>query len=607
MRGSSLLSVAVGVVTLAACSTSADVHVSAPPTNAESPSTESPGTTPAPPGTGGSSEPSAAPVDWGSCRASDFYDVQGWQCGSIEVPLDYGDADGQTIEIALTRHPASDDASRLGSLVVNPGGPGASGIDVVHGLLDQLPDEVASRFDVVGFDPRGVGQSTAIDCITDKQMDAAADLDPTPDTAAEIDAIVDQLSSTAGTCAAEQGPLLAHLGTMSSARDLDRIREAVGDEKLTYLGFSYGTSLGATYADLFPDKVRALVLDGVVDPAAGEGADGEPSKEQFYGSQDFGGALDSFAAACRKVSSCSAGPDPQKLIDEIRGEVEKAPVAAKTVEAEDGRRLSIGLFETGVNFALYDASFWPFLAVGLRDAANGDGSALIRLADEYNERSADGTWGSIAQAFRAITCADFAGRPTADEAKAAYEEVAGTEQETSADGPNPSCLDWEPTVEPLVRVGPADTPPILVVGTKGDPATPYANTAAMAKALGNGVVLTWDGDGHTAFAGSSQCINDAVTSYLVDLKVPAEGTTCPAEDGGPTGSSSSGSEYSLDRTVLSEPIEEALKMAGQPAAVAACAAKTVSEDLDETEPVHYTLGLDQAGLTRAVRRALNAC
>jgi pimeloyl-ACP methyl ester carboxylesterase len=546
-------------------------------------------------------------VDWGSCRASDLYDVEGWQCGTIEVPLDYGDPDGQTIEIALTRHAASDDAERLGSLVVNPGGPGASGIDVVHGLLDQLPEELANRFDLVGFDPRGVGQSTAVDCITDRQMDAAADLDPTPDTTDEIDAIVDQLSSTAATCAADQGQLLAHLGTMSSARDLERIRQAVGDDKLTYLGFSYGTSLGATYADLFPDKVRALVLDGVVDPAAGEGPDGEPSEEQFYGSQDFGGALDSFAAACREVSSCSAGPDPHKLIDEIRAKAEKAPIAAETVEAEDGRRLSIGLFETGVNFALYDASFWPFLAVGLRDAANGDGSALIRLADEYNERSSDGTWGSIAQAFRAITCADFAGRPTADEAKAAYEEVAGTQQETPADGPNPTCLDWEPTAEPLIRVGPADTPPLLVVGTKGDPATPYANTAAMAKALGNGVVLTWEGDGHTAFAGSSQCINDAVTRYLVDLTPPAAGTTCPAEDGGATGSSSPGSEYSLDRSVLSVPIEESLKMAGQSAAVAACVAKRVSDDLDETQLVHYTLGLDQDGLTRAVRQAFDAC
>jgi pimeloyl-ACP methyl ester carboxylesterase len=607
MRGSTFLSVVVGVVTLVACSTSAGVHVSAPPSSVESPTTESPATTMTPPGTGASSEPSTAPVDWGTCRPSDLYDVDGWQCGTIEVPLDYGDPAGQTIKIALTRHAASDDAERLGSLVVNPGGPGASGIDVVHGLLDQLPQELASRFDLVGFDPRGVGQSTAIDCITDKQMDAAADLDPTPDTAAEIDAIIEQLSTTAAACAADQGELLAHLGTMSSARDLDRIREAVGDDKLTYLGFSYGTSLGATYADLFPDKVRALVLDGVVDPTAGEGPDGEPSKDQFYGSQDFAGALDTFAAACRKVSSCSAGPDPQKLIDEVRAKVETAPLDAKTVEAEDGRRLSIGLFETGVDFALYDASFWPFLAVGLRDAADGDGSALIRLADEYNERRADGTWGSIAQAFRAITCADFAGRPTTAEANAAYEAVAGTGQEIPADGPNPSCLDWAPTAEPLVRVRPADTPPILVVGTKGDPATPYANTAAMAKALGHGVVLTWEGDGHTAFAGSSRCINDAVTSYLVDLEVPAAGTTCPAQDGGASGASSSGSAYRVDPTVLSEPIEEALKMAGQPPAVAACAAKTVSDDLDETDLVHYTLGLDQAGLTRAVRQALSAC
>ena len=490
---------------------------------------------------------------------------------------------------------------------MNPGGPGASGMDLAYGIFDLLPPEVVARFDIVGFDPRGVGASAPVDCISDKAMDAAADLDSTPDTPEEVDAVVDQLSTSGATCAAQQGTLLPHLGTMSAARDLDRIREAVGDDKLTYLGFSYGTSLGATYADLFPDKVRALVLDGAVDPTAGVDATGQPSEEQFYGTQDFDGAFKAFADACAQVSTCSAGPDAQKLHDEVSAQVEKAPIAAKEVEDEDGRRLTVGLFETGVMAALYDASHWPLLAVGLRDAADGDGSVLIRLADEYNQRLPDGTWQNIAEAYRAITCADFPDRPSADDARAAYTSIAGTGQDIPADLPNPMCVDWPATAEPLPKIGAADTPPILVVGTKGDPATPYANAAAMASALGHGVVLTWEGDGHTAFAGDSECINDAVTRYLVDLTVPKEGTSCPAEDGGGAGGSSTGSAYVLDRSVLTLPLEAGLKLGGATEAQAACVSKAVVADLDETELTHYTLGLDQDGLTRAITQAARSC
>jgi pimeloyl-ACP methyl ester carboxylesterase len=611
MRGRTFLAAAVGVVTLAACSTSADVEIGAPPssTGAAPGSTASPTPTDQPPAdqtpTTGARPAEVAPVAWQACPPTDGEDVQGWECGTIQVPLDYAQPDGETITIALTRHRATGDSQRIGSLVVNPGGPGASGIEAVRGLLDLLPSDVPARFDLVGFDPRGVGASSAVDCVSDKALDAGADLDGTPDTPQEIDALVDQLSSTGATCSAAQSGLLPHLGTTSSARDLDRIRQAVGDEKLTYLGYSYGTSLGATYADLFPDKVRALVLDGVIDPSVGVDAAGSASAEQFYGTQDFGGAFDRFAEACSKVSTCSAGPDPKQLMEQVRAAVEKAPVGAETIEAEDGRRLTPGLFETGINFALYNASFWPFLSVALRDAADGDGSALIRLADEYNDRNPDGTWKNGLEAYRAITCADFPERPTVDEARSAYSSIAGTGSDVPPNLPNPNCVDWPATAEPLPKVGPADTPPILVVGTKGDPATPYANTAAMAKALGNGVVLTWEGDGHTAFAGPSQCINEAVAGYLVDLTVPAEGAICPAVDGGST--AGSGSAYHVDPSVLTLPLERALRAGGATDAQATCVSKAVSEGLDETQLTHFALGLDQAGLTREVAKAAQSC
>ncbi|HET9601924.1 MAG TPA: alpha/beta fold hydrolase, partial [Acidimicrobiales bacterium] len=257
MRGKTILAVGGIVLVLGACSTGGQVTVGPP---ADPPTTETQeGSTPPV----ASTIPLAAlpeQVAWAACPDSDDYDVKGWECGTIEVPLDYDQPQSQTITIALTRAPATDKATRIGSLVVNPGGPGGSGIEAAHFLVDELPPNLKARFDLVGFDPRGVGDSTAVDCIGDGAKDAEADLDPTPDTEAEITAIVDQVGASAQACADAQGDLLPHVGTMNSARDLDRIREAVGDERLSYLGFSYGTSLGATYANLFPDKVRALVL-----------------------------------------------------------------------------------------------------------------------------------------------------------------------------------------------------------------------------------------------------------------------------------------------------------------------------------------------------------
>lgn len=604
-------------VVFVACSTSPQVTVSAPPSsNAPKPtaSAPSPGSNAPSPSSPPSSD-GAAPtptddlsianrVDWGDCRKNDEYDVTGWQCGSVRVPLDYSSPGKGTVELVLTRKPARDQTTRIGSLVTNPGGPGASGIEAVHFLSDQIPDELMTRFDLVGFDPRGVGASTAVDCESDDVKDAQADLDPTPDNTTEVNALISSYSQTGRTCATQEADLLPEIGTMNAARDLDELRKALGDKKLTYLGFSYGTRLGATYADLFPDKVRALTLDGVVDPTKGVDSSGH-SEGTGYGDQSFDAAFNRFATACEQSSTCSARPDPKALRDKVQAAVDKAPVAAPTIQAESGRKLTKGLFEAGVNAALYDASSWPFLAVGLKDAAGGDGSALIRLADNYDGRQLDGTWNNSLEAFRAITCADFADRPTAEQVQQAYAASLAKHEDLPSDGPDVSCLDWPKTAEPASVITKADTPPILLVGTKGDPATPYANTAAMAKALGNGVVLTWDGDGHTAFP-KTQCITNAVTRYLVDLTVPKEGTTCPAADGGST-TASSGSAYALDRTALRRQIEDGLKLSGAPDNLATCVSKPLADNLREDELVHFFLGLDQPGLTKKLSSIAATC
>jgi pimeloyl-ACP methyl ester carboxylesterase len=600
MRRRSLICLGTAVLLLGACSASSNVTVA--PAPAGSAATE-PGSTGATP----SSDPpagSTAAISWQDCPTSKDYDNTGWQCGTVEVPLRYDQPSAGTIKLALTRHPATDGATRIGSLFVNPGGPGGSGIESVHFLVEELPEDVKARFDLVGFDPRGVGQSTPVDCMGDQAKDAEADLDPTPDTPAEITALTDRVGVTADACAKAQGDLLPYVGTANAARDLDRLREAVGDDQITYLGYSYGTILGATYADLFPDKVRAMVLDGAVDPTTGVDTTGE-QHGGTYGDQDFQQAFARFAAACAAATGCSAGPDAKALLDHVRAQVEATPLAAPTIEAEDGRKLTIGLFETGVASALYDTASWPFLSVGLRDAANGDGSALVRLADNLNRRSPDGTWENLFDAFRAISCADFPARPTAADVTASYTAIMGTGQDVPANMPNPACQGWAPTAEPLPIVTKAATEhPVLVLGTKGDPATPYANAAAMASILGNAVELTWEGDGHTAFP-KTKCVNDAVGRYLTALTAPPAGTDCPAADGG--GSSTAGSAYALDRDLLRRQIEDGFKQNGTPTDLASCIARPLAEDLDENQIVHFFLGLDAAGLNDKLNAVASSC
>ena len=280
-------------------------------------------------------------------------------------------------------------STRIGSLFVNPGGPGGSGIETVHYLVDELPENVKARFDIVGFDPRGVGASTAVDCVDDEAKDEEADLDPTPDTPAEISAAGRPLGrSPSQACAEAQGDLLPYLGTVNAARDLDRLREAVGDDGLTYLGFSYGTTLG-----------RHLRR-----PVPGQGPGARPRRGHWIRPTgvDSGGRAAERALRrpglrrqpstasprpARRPTVCAAQPDAEALLDRVRADVESAPVPAPTVEAEDGRQLTTGLLEIGVASALYDTASWPFLAVALKDAAAGDGSAMIRLADNLNRRA----------------------------------------------------------------------------------------------------------------------------------------------------------------------------------------------------------------------------
>ena len=288
----------------------------------------------------------------------------------------------------------------------------------------------------------------------------------------------------------------------------------------------------------------------------------------------------------------------------MEAKVEQAPIPAPAVQSEDGRQLTTGLFDTGVASGLYDASSWPFLAVAIKDAAAGDGSAMIRLADNLNRRRPDGTWDNLYDGLRAVTCADFPARPTTAEVKAELTKAAG--EELPAEVPNPSCTGWPETAEALPAVKPVGTAtPVLVIGTRGDPATPYANAPAMVDRLQDAALLTWEGDGHTAFP-KTDCINAAVTGYLVDLEVPEDGASCPAADDG-SSAPTDGSAYALDREMLRRQIQEGFTLSGTEADLAECIAKPLAEELDENQMVHFFLGLDAEGLEAKVNEVVTGC
>jgi pimeloyl-ACP methyl ester carboxylesterase len=442
-----------------------------------------------------------------------------FSCATVRVPQDWARPARGTFDLALIRARFTEQGNRTGSLLVNPGGPGASGFETAVYLSYGLPAAVARRFDLVGFDPRGVGRSTEVSCIPDRTKDELAAADPDPVTAASFRAQLDVLRRAAAGCGRRYGARLGLFDTEQTARDLDAIRAAVGDPKTTYLGYSYGTLLGAVYAQLFPRRVRALVLDGAVDPTA---SPVESSRGQAAG---FERAFDDFAADCRsRGSACPIGPDARATVNRVL-----AAVRARPPRARDGREVTAGYVLTGIVASLYSQSQWTTLGRALGDLATGDGNRVLGLADEYNQRRPDGTYTNLMEANTAVTCADQARPATVGEARRLQGEwraqypLFGAALATSL----LTCAVWPTTHDPY-PTGPArGAPPILVVGTTGDPATPYENTPKLASMLGTGVVLSWEGEGHTAYPQTT-CVVRAVDAYLLELKVPGPGLHCPA-------------------------------------------------------------------------------
>ncbi|WP_228545896.1 alpha/beta hydrolase [Microcella flavibacter] len=448
----------------------------------------------------------------------------GAQCATAVAPLDWDNpGDGSDIELALVRHPATEEAQ--GSLFVNPGGPGASGFDFVRDSVDAaVSAELRAQYDVIGWDPRGVGRSSAVTCYTDPaQMDEF--VYGVPEAEAGTPEWVDELTASAvdfaEACAENSGPLLEFVDTDSTVRDLDLLRSIVGDETLTYFGYSYGTEIGARYAEAFPDRTGRLVLDGATDPTTSQF---EVVLAQSVG---FEAALTTYITECAAARTCPFPTDTAAalgIVEQLYAQLDDEPIPAA-----DGRQFTGSTLDIAIATALYDEGSWPFLSDMFTELRDGVADTGFLLADFYYGRE-DGEYvDNSLEAFIAINCLDYPVErdpATIVEQNAAIAEAAPVTTDPSPLG-DVVCQNWpyesDAALEPVSAEG---APPILVVGTTGDPATPYEWAVSLSEQLASGVLLTYDGEGHIAYDEGDPCINDLVDAFLLEGAVPAGATVC---------------------------------------------------------------------------------
>ncbi|MFH8383367.1 alpha/beta hydrolase [Kitasatospora sp. NPDC018058] len=473
----------------------------------------------------------AQQLDWRACPAPSTAQGGGtaptsdWQCATLKAPLDYNKPDGGTIDLALIRMKAKDEQHRIGSLFFNFGGPGASGVATLPALAETY-SSLNARYDLVSFDPRGVGDSAGVTCLGDRAMDASVAIDSTPETPAAVKALDENTAQFATACEHNSGPVLPYVDTESAARDLDLMRQVLGDQKLFYFGISYGTELGGVYAHLFPKEVGRLVLDSVVDPTQ------DPQQAALGQAQGFQLALDDFMKACASQAGAacptgSGGAEGTAKITELLQRLEQSPLPT-----DSGRKLTETLAVTGIASALYSQQTWPALASGLTEAMqHGTGDTLLQLADALLGRDPQGHYNNLNAANRAISCVDDRQR---------YSDQDVQQQLTRFRTASPvfgaftawgltGCTGWPvPGKADHPEVAAEGAAPILVVGTTGDPATPVDGARTMARQLGPGVgvTVTLKGEGHGGYNTGNPCLKRTVDAYLLDGTVPADGTTC---------------------------------------------------------------------------------
>jgi pimeloyl-ACP methyl ester carboxylesterase len=473
------------------------------------------------------------PLVWGQCRVVGGTAVKlpaGAQCGKVAVPVSYDHLNGDAAVLALIRLPAT--GKKIGSLIINPGGPGESGIEAAVSIVQALPPQVREGFDLIGFDPRGVASSRpAIWCNTDAENDrqrTEPNVDYSPAGVAHIE---DETKAYVGRCVARMGKnFLANAGTVNVARDLDAIRAAVGDDKLTFLGYSYGTRIGSAYAEAYPQNVRAMILDGAVDPNI------DPVEADLRQAKGFQDAFNDYAADCAKNPTCPLGTDPAKSVDVYHSLVDplvdkKNPLIGRPAHTEDPRGLSYSDALVGTIMALYSPTLWHHLTDGLTELVHHRGDTLLALADMYMRRDPHGHYTNATDARVAVNCVDEP--PVKDRAKVVDEDRRSREiapfmsyGKFTGDAPLGTCAFWPvpPTTRPHVISAPG-LAPTVVVSTSHDPATPYKAGVDLAKQL-HGALLTFEGTQHTVVFQGNRCIDDFATAYLVHGTVPPPGAKC---------------------------------------------------------------------------------
>lgn len=450
------------------------------------------------PATGGS-------IDWQDCEGN--FELR---CADFEVPYDYANPDVGTFTLKLVMHPARTKSKRIGSMLVNPGGPGFGGAYLAESVDSYFGNDIIHAFDIVGFDPRGTGDSMpAVDCVDD--YDKYFTYDPSPDTPDEKQAIADASQAFVDECEKKNSEILPYISTNNTARDMDRIRAALGEDKITYFGFSYGSELGATWATMFPTTVRAAVLDGAADP----------NSDYIEGGLDqakgFETELSKFLAKCSADVSCEFhnSGKAEGAFDNLMESLDSEPLFV-----EKGRvKVNQGVALTAVAMAMYSSSLWPSLEEALKNAQQGIGAGLLDLYDQYYQRDYDGTYGNELEAFNAIMCLDDPGPKSVDGVDAYipdFKKVAPRLWSTFAAGY--VCAFWPTETDSRTTITGKGSGPIVVIGTTGDAATPLQSSRNMAEALQDGRLVVVEDNRHTGY-GSNQCVVDLVDKYLISGSV----------------------------------------------------------------------------------------
>jgi pimeloyl-ACP methyl ester carboxylesterase len=454
---------------------------------------------------------------WVSC-----VDAEGGECATLKAPVDWAKPGGTTFDLQLVKIAARSPKKRIGSLLVNPGGPGASGRKFARQLQGgALPAVIRERFDIIGWDPRGVGTTLPIKCLSPSGTEALYSADQTPDSPAEFEALISITKRFTEACAANSSSVLDHVSTANVVKDMEAIRAALGEPKISYLGFSYGTLLGAAYANAYPNRVRAFVLDGVLDPTADSN---ERVRRQALG---FETELNNFLADCqkRRCSFIQKGSTAGASFD-------AAMAAAENSIKVDKRALGPGDAWYGVIASLYDkTNGWPALERAVAELAQGDGESFLSIADSYARRRSDGTYENVAEANSAVNCTDIPAPRDPEAYKILAQEFSKVAPRLGAFAAYSSiaCAFWPAKVSgSLAPLRAKGSDPILLIGTTNDPATPFVWAQSLQKQLANAGLLTYSGEGHTALLTGNGCVRKVVVQYLVDLAKVTPGKVCKA-------------------------------------------------------------------------------